>query len=336
VSDNPAPVKEGKIADCSALDTLFRTQKEPIVLRGLAGDWPLVIAGRASAQAARNYLLAHSKDRPFTVSIGPSEAKGRIFYDDDMAVNIQTGRTSLKQIFSQIEATQSVAEQPIIYCGSVDVHGYFDGLHEANNIDLGDRNCIASIWMGTRSRIAAHNDFPHNLACVAVGRRRFTLFPPDQFRNLYLGPVDNTPAGRAVSMVDFHKPDFEVHPHFREALAHAQVAELEPGDAIFMPSMWWHHIEGLDPFNVLVNYWWRETPHYMGQPQDALNHAMMAIRDLDQGEKQHWRDLFDHYVFTNDADVSTHIPETARGVLGPMTPENAGKIRSFLLKALSQ
>ncbi|MEI9904693.1 MAG: cupin-like domain-containing protein [Asticcacaulis sp.] len=134
--------------------------------------------------------------------------------------------------------------------------------------------------MGTRTRIAAHNDFPDNLACVAVGRRRFTLFPREQFRNLYLGPVDNTPAGRAVSMVDFHAPDFERFPRFRTALDHAVTAELEAGDAIFIPAMWWHHVEGLEPFNVLVNYWWRDTPRWLGQPQDALNLAMLAIRDL--------------------------------------------------------
>ncbi|MEQ1547064.1 MAG: cupin-like domain-containing protein [Chakrabartia sp.] len=335
-TDLPAPIQEVVVADKAALDTLLQGAKEPFVVRGLVADWPLVVAGLSSGREARDYLLARQKDRPFTVSIGPSEARGRIFYDDNMAVNIRSGRTSLREIFGQIDASETHPAQPIVYCGSIDMHAYFEGLHEANHVALGDRNCIASIWMGTPSRIAAHNDFPDNLACVAVGRRRFTLFPPDQFRNLYLGPVDNTPAGRAISMVDFHQPDFEAYPRFRDALAKAQIAELAPGDAIFIPSMWWHHVEGLDPFNVLINYWWRETPRYLGQPQDALNHAMMAIRDLPEQEKHIWRDLFDHFVFANNADVTEHIPEAARGILGPMTVENATKIRSFLLKALNQ
>jgi hypothetical protein len=36
------------------------------------------------------------------------------------------------------------------------------------------------------------------------------------------------------------------------------MVELEPGDALHIPSMWYHHVEGLEPFNMLVNYWWRE------------------------------------------------------------------------------
>ena len=138
---------------------------------------------------------------------------------------------------------------------------------------------------------------------------RSTLFPPEQFTNLYLGPIDNTPAGRAVSMVDFHKPDFDAHPLFAKALEQAQVVTLGPGDAVFIPSMWWHHVEGLAPFNILMNYWWRDTPRYLGQPQDALNHAILAIRDLPAQDKAVWQALFEHYVFENRPQLTDHIPE---------------------------
>jgi hypothetical protein len=177
---------------------------------------------------------------------------------------------------------------------------------------------------------------PDNLAVCAVGRRRFTLFPPEQFANLYPGPLENTPAGRPVSMVDLRDPDLAAYPRFREALASAQVAELEPGDALFVPSMWWHHVEGLDPFNVLVNYWWRDAPHFLGKPEDALFHAILALRDLPEAEKAHWRALLDHYVFTNGADVTDHLPPDGRGILAPLTAETAGQIRARLLRSLSR
>jgi hypothetical protein len=319
-----------------ALDARLKGARTPFVVRGLVADWPLVEAGRKSGREARDYLLGRSRDVPFVVSIGEAETGGRLFYDDAMQMNFRTARGKLPEIFAQIDAFEDKADPPPIYLASIDVHNFFDGLHEANHVDLGERSCLASIWMGTRTRIAAHNDFPDNLACVAVGRRRFTLFPPEQFRNLYLGPIDNTPAGRAVSMVDLHAPDFGRYPRFREALRNAQVAELEPGDALYIPSMWYHHVEGLDAFNVLVNYWWRETPRFLGQPQDALNHAILSIRDLPEDQKAHWRELFDYYVFGDAGEAAAHIPEDARSVLGPMNAESASRMRAFLLRQLSR
>src|SRR3546814_10091609 len=117
--------------------------------------------------------------------------------------------------------------------------------------------------------------------------RTDTLFPyTTLFRSPYLGPIDNTPAGRTVSLVDFDAPDLVAHPRFAEAMAQARTVELDPGDAVFIPSMWWHHVEGLEPFNILVNYWWRDTPAWLGQPQAALHHAILAIRDLPPEEKR--------------------------------------------------
>lgn len=331
-----AQVPEIAVADAAALDRQLRAATAPFIVRGLVSDWPLVQAGLRSAAQARDYLVAHARDMPFTVSVGMPGSDGRLFYDAAMGMNFRMARARLAEIMHEIDAGEGRADAHPLYLGSVDVQGYFQGLHEANHVPLGERTPLASIWIGTRTRIAAHNDFPDNLACVAVGRRRFTLFPREQFRNLYLGPIDNTPAGRAVSMVDFHAPDLAAHPRFAEALDHAQVAELEPGDALHIPSMWWHHVEGLSAFNVLVNYWWRETPKWLGQPQDALNHAILSIRDLPADEKAHWRDLFDHYVFAPGDDVTDHIPEEARSVLAPLTPETAARLRAFLQRQLAK
>ena len=331
-----APVPEITVSAPDELDRHLREARAPFVVRGLVSGWPLVKAGRRSAKEARDYLLTKRRNVQFMVSIGERGSGGRLFYNADMGMNFRVARVQLPEIFAQIDALERKPDAPPIYLASIDVQSHFDGLHEANHVDLGDRDCLASIWIGTRTRIAAHNDFPQNLACVAVGRRRFTLFPPDQFRNLYLGPLDNTPAGRAVSMVDLHAPDFAAYPRFREALRHAQSVELEPGDALYMPSMWYHHVEGLEAFNVLVNYWWRETPRWLGQPQDALNHALLSIRDLPDEEKQHWRELFDYYVFGNSEEAVAHIPEGGRGVLAPITLETASRIRSFILRQLSR
>ena len=329
-----APLEEVSAASFDELRPLI-ARKTPFIVRGLVKDWPLVQAGLESGKAARAYLMDKARDMPFVVNIGPPGHDGRMFYQTDMSMNFQMGKARLPVVFERIDSIENDDNQQIVYMSSVDIQKFFDDLHEDNHLDFGEINPLESIWIGTRTRVAPHNDFPDNIACVAVGRRQFTVFPPDQFRNLYIGPIDNTPAGRAISMVDIHNPDFDRFPNYREALAAAQTAVLEPGDAIFIPSMWWHQVDGLSPFNAMINYWWRETPAYLGTPQNALNHALMTIRDLPEEERRHWRDMFDYYVFQGGEEVTAHIPEKGRGILGPMTPENASKIRSFLIRMLS-
>lgn len=318
------------------LDGLLREETEPFLIRGVATDWPLVRAASRSSEEARRHLLDRARNRSFTVNIGEQGAGERLFYDGKMDMNFRTGRASLADIFRKLSDNENRDDPPIIYLSSIDMVDYFDGLHEDNRLDLGNRQPLASIWIGNRTRVPPHNDVPNNIAICVAGRRRFTLFPPEQFENLYLGPIDHTPAGRPVSMVDLDEPDFDRFPRFAEALAHAQVAELEPGDAIFIPSLWWHQVEALAPFNILVNYWWRDVPRFLGNPQDALHHAMLSIRDLDPVAKQRWKALFDHYVFENDESVTAHIPEGARGVLDPLDAEQAGKLRANILHGLSR
>ncbi|MGL5839787.1 MAG: cupin-like domain-containing protein [Sphingorhabdus sp.] len=329
-------IEERTVDNPADLDALLAGARAPFVIRGLAADWPLVKAGKESFKAARDYIASHARNMPFTVSIAEPGNDGRLFYNTAMGMNFRMERAKLPEIFEAIEAQEGSADAQTIYLGSVDLHDYFDGLHEANHVDLGSRKPLCSIWIGGPTRIAAHNDVPDNLACCAVGQRRFIVFPPEQFGNLYLGPLDNTPAGPTVSMVDFRTPDFVAHPRFKEAMAHAQIADLEAGDAIFVPSMWWHHVEATSAFNVLVNYWWRNVPAWMGQPHDALFHAILSIRDLPQADKALWRALFDHYVFENGVEVADHIPPEGRGILAPLTAESAGRLRAFLLRALNR
>ena len=332
--DEFGAVEEAGQAD---LDERLKTATAPFVVRGLASDWPLVRAGiEGGGAGARTYLLGHARDRRFEVHIGEPGRRGRLFYDDQMEMNFRMGRAALADIFAEIEATETRPEAPVIYLSSLNIDDYFMGLHEANQVDLGGRQPREGIWIGTRTQIAAHNDLPNNLAVCAVGRRRFTLFPPEQFANLYLGPLENTPAGRPVSMVDLANTDFDRYPNFRQALHAARVAELEPGDAIFIPSMWYHNVEGLEPFNVLVNYWWRDTPHFLGDPEQALYHAILSVRDLPSDARERWKALFDHYVFSDRSAAGAHLPEGKRGILDPLDAQSAGRLRTFLLRSLSQ
>jgi hypothetical protein len=192
------------------------------------------------------------------------------------------------------------------------------------------------IWIGNRVTASCHYDAPNNIACCAVGRRRFTLLPPEQIWNLYPGPLEPAPGGQAVSLVDFHAPDLERYPRFREAQASAMSVVLDSGDALFIPSMWWHHVEGLDAFTVLVNYWWSSVPSYVPTPMHAMYHAIWTIRDRPEREKKAWRDVFDYYVFGPGEQAGEHMPEAARRLLGPIDETQARQLRALLIRELNR
>ena len=316
-------------------ELLARTQ--PAVLRGLVSSWPVARAGRESAAATDAYLRRFYKDATVNAMLGAPEIGGRFFYSEDLSgFNFKAVRTKLDTVLDEI-ARQSKAEiPPAIYVGSTTVDTCLPGFRAENDLALGNRQPLVSIWLGNRTRIAAHHDLPDNIACVVAGWRRFTLFPPEQLENLYIGPLDFTPAGQAISLVDFARPDFTKFPQFAAALQHAQVAELGPGDAIFIPSMWWHHIESLDALNVLVNYWWRRSPAFMDSPMSALMLAILTVRDLPPEQLKAWQNLFRHYVFEADEHTTAHIPPQARRVLGPMDAEAARELRARLLQRLNR
>lgn len=310
---------------------------QPLVLRGLVDSWPMVNSAKVSAEQAVDYLTKFSTDEPVTVYRGAAEIEGRVFYNDDLSgFNFDALQLPLGDIVTELLHNIDQPQAPMLYVGSTMIDKWLPGFRAENDLTLDQYDPLVSLWLGNQSRIAAHYDFASNIACCVAGRRRFTLFPPEQLENLYIGPLDFTPAGQPISMVDFANPDFDRFPKFREALKHAQVVELEPGDALLIPSMWWHHVEALTGFNVLVNYWWRNSPSFMGAPLNVLQHAVMGLRDLPAEQRAVWKQLFEYYVFEAKDENFAHIPEHVRGVINPMTEESARQIRSLLLNRLKR
>ena len=124
------------------------------------------------------------------------------------------------------------------------------GFAAANPLQLAHPSAAPRIWLGNALTTPTHLDEWFNIGCVVLGRRRFTLFPPGEIGNLYVGPLDYAPTGAPMSLVQLHAPDFDRFPLIREALANARRAELGPGDALFIPPLWWHNVESLDPLNM--------------------------------------------------------------------------------------
>ena len=317
-----------------SLDQLLLKQSEPVVLKGFINQWPLVKEAKRSDAAADSYLRRFYQELPLMVFLGNKDIQGRFFYNKNLdGFNFVRSTASLDQVLEQLNSQAFKQSGASMYIGSTPVDKCLPGFREENDLLFEDNKPLASIWIGNKTRIAAHYDLPDNIACVAVGKRRFTLFPPNQLENLYVGPIDFNPAGQAISLVDFENPDFGQYPNFATALENAQVAELDAGDAIFIPSMWWHHVEALSDFNVLVNYWWSSTPAYMGSPMDALYHAVLCIRDLPVEKRKIWQQVFNHYIFGEQENLE-HIPGKALGMLNKHDAESARKLRALIANYL--
>lgn len=311
--------------------------REPIIFKGLVSHWPMVSKGLQSDLHLMDYILSFYSGRSIVCYQAAPEKHGRFFYTEDATqLDFTSHKTSLPEVFEHIKTASQQAEPPVFYVGSTTVDVCLPGMRDDNDLEFFDRDPLVSIWMGNQSKVSAHFDSPDNIACCVAGRRTFTLFPPDQLENLYIGPLHFTPSGQVISMVDFDNPDFEKFPRFVDAVANAEQAELAPGDALFIPSMWWHHVESMADFNVLVNYWWRDDQPFMDRPMDALFHAILSIRDLPMKEKNAWRNLFDYYIFSEQNDKYEHIPDKARAMLDPLDEMNARRLRSLLINKLNK
>ena len=272
-------------------------------------------------------------------SIGGPEIEGRLFYNEDFTkLNFAAERAPLDEILFRILGHAGDPRPPTIYVGSALIDSYLPGFRKDNDLAFAAHGIDPppSVWIGNRTIASCHYDAPNNIACCVAGRRRFTLFPPDQIHNLYPGPLEPTPGGQAISVVDFANPDFDRYPRFRAALDAAMSVEVGPGDAVFVPSMWWHHVEGLDSFNLLVNYWWSSSPAYIPTPMHALYHALWTLRDRPENEKQAWRNVFEYYVFGPPERAAEHLPDAARGPLAPIDDDMARTLRAMLISKLNR
>jgi hypothetical protein len=335
-----ASIPSVKVVEGCAYDAIPNfvfASSEPLILKGLVKQWPVVVEAQKSPEAAYRYICDFYNNELVNTAIGNCDNDGAIFYNDDLSgFTYQRQRTRLDAILEQVRTLESAGSAQAYYVDSAPVEFCIPGFRVHNDLNLGTFKPRVSIWMGNKTRVSAHYDIPDNIACVVTGKRRFTLFPPEQLPNLYIGPLDFNPAGPAISMVDLHKPDFEKFPRFRTALEHAQVAELEEGDAIYIPSMWWHHVEGLEPFNVLINYWWAAIPPYLGSPQDAFNHALLNIKSLPEDERKSWKAIFDYYIFDANPENFAHIPKSRLGLLGDIDESSIRRIRAQLLNSLNR
>ncbi|WP_443749236.1 cupin-like domain-containing protein [Asticcacaulis solisilvae] len=327
----PVPAVDGVTPEQFAREIIPAAR--PVVFKGLVSQWPAVRQGLTSPQTAAGYLKAMDLGMPTTVLEAGSQIEGRFAYGPDMYdFNFNRSTRSISAGVDQLLGLLEHPKPPYVYVQSTPLDQYMPKFAAENPCPLLPPQIGPRIWISNATRAQTHNDNDYNIACVVAGRRRFTLFPPEQVTNLYIGPFERTPSGRPISLASLEAPDFDAHPKFRDAIATAQVAELEPGDALYIPRYWWHHVQSLERFNILINYWWGTPANPLENPVLCFNDAILALKDLPPVERDYWKVMFDHYIFQANGNPVAHIPERHQGGLGRHTRE----IRIGLIRSLQQ
>jgi Cupin-like domain len=333
-------IREIAALDSDAIRRDVLSDKRPAIFRGLVGDWPAVKRGLVSPAALVLYLNGFDSGKSVDALLAAPEIDGQLFYNDDLTgFNFLRNRLPLAAVAEQVLRYAQFPKSPAVAAQSALIRDCLPGFTDANRLNIVDANVLPRIWLGNRITTPTHVDEWNNIGCVVAGRRRFTLFPPEQIANLYIGPLDFAPTGAPMSLVSLRNPDLERHPKFREAMAAAQTAELGPGDAIFIPPLWWHHVESLESFNVLVNYWWhdlRGDGALADSAFDALLHGILSIRGLPPATRRAWGAFFEQYVFGDEPGRLEHISPERRGILGTLSAERLAGLRAHLAKKLAR
>ncbi|HTG38158.1 cupin-like domain-containing protein [Sphingomonas sp.] len=327
-------IEASAVADESAFAERVARACRPVVLKGACRDWPVTVAARRSDDALFAYLAALASDRPAEAFAGRADIAGRYHYGEGLeGFNFERRLMPIRAALTAIAECAAQSGAGDLYLGSLPADSYFPDFAASNALPWPPAQVTPRLWIGTASTVACHHDRFDNIACCIAGERRFTLFPPEAIGDLYVGPIDHTMAGQPVGLAVGSQPGDPRYPRFEAWRDRALVADLSPGDALYMPKLWWHQVEARGRVNLLVNYWWDAFAAGPDTPFTAMMLAMAAVAERPPGERAAWAAFFDHYVFRPDRHPLEHLPPERHGILGPLS-EHRGRIRAMVMQWL--
>ncbi|XP_020290969.1 lysine-specific demethylase 8-like isoform X2 [Pseudomyrmex gracilis] len=158
-----------------------------------------------------------------------------------IASNSQIGYLAQHQLFEQIPELKEDFEIPEYCC--------FSDTEDSDDVNSPEVDVNA--WFGPANTLSPlHFDPKHNLLSQVFGYKRVILYSPAETDNLY--PYD-TKLLNNTAQVDPVRPDYDKWPNFRKA--NGMTFYLKPGEMLYIPPKWWHHVTSLSP-SFSISFWW--------------------------------------------------------------------------------
>ena len=211
----------------------FIAVNRPVILAGCMEDW------KPYNTWTFDYFRRHHKDSIVSIQDGRDSDP---FYEQNQKFHRKEVRFG--DFLDRLERTDS-SNDFYMTAGNMGSHRValpqlFD---DAENINIRNEYfefpAEGSLWIGPKGTVTPlHFDMINNFFCQISGSKRVRLVPSWSMPWVYNDY-------HVYSDVDAASPDFDQHPLFSNVTMYDFV--VYPGEVLFIPLGWWHHLESLEP-----------------------------------------------------------------------------------------
>lgn len=226
VSARPLPELDGPVTAGSFTDT-------PLLVRGGADRWP------ARRRWSFDFFAERGGGVPVVLECGNVMQRATRFR-----------RTDLADYIAEIRDPRSEGAE-----GYLSVFDLFERWPQLRaDVDFGPFAAVRPFrfpraWIGPAGTVTGlHADYPDNLLAQIVGHKVVHIIPPTAERRVY--PSRRYEYGIRMSRVDLLADDTRRWPSMAGVPIHR--ASLGPGDLLYLPGGWWHHVMSTTP-SISVN-----------------------------------------------------------------------------------
>ena len=203
----------------------------------------------------------------------------------------ETAEITWKQFYShwkQKKQWSPQTEDEFYYLASLPMNKYFPSLCDEVSVPIHpkEQKKSGNLWLGNTGQIThVHYDWStgdpgmDGLHAVILGKKLFKLFDPAKNVNSFK---------RVKTWGRFHNaevdstglPNITTNPEFLNA--EVINIELQQGDILYIPKLWWHYVHTLEP-SIAINFWFQ---HIKSEQLKLNKHwlhieqILLAIKDM--------------------------------------------------------
>lgn len=241
------------------------SQNIPVIFKNAVSHWPAI------SKWNNEYLRSKLQDKNISVAITPNGyadavVDGKFLMPEERSITfsdfIQTLIKPQTSVYYIQKQNNNLIEE-------------FSALHDDIELHIpwatkamGRKPDAVNFWMGDERAVTSlHKDHYENIYCVVKGKKEFILHPPVDapwipYKSFECGVYTNVEEDVSINYLDQKvkwipvdplNPDFEEYPLYKNA--HKYHCIVEEGDALYLPSLWFHHVRQTHGC-IAVNYWY--------------------------------------------------------------------------------